>query len=129
VITDGTQMNVVSESGMWKTLSVTSMLDASCRVDPVTPTTPGAAFPSVRAFARERTKRLPNPSVVMIIGGSGMTTPEYRSVQSLFGQDTSQVAFHVNLGAAPSIGAVSGLTVVTVGSLEDLPGLVRGIAR
>jgi hypothetical protein len=129
VITDGTQMNVVSDVGMWKTLSVTSMLDASCRIDPVTSSTPGASFPSVRAFARERTKRLPNPSVVMIIGGSGMTTPEYRSVQSLFGQDTSQVAFHVNLGAAPNIGAVSGLTVVTVGSLEDLPGLVRGIAR
>ncbi len=93
------------------------------------PGTPGADFPSVRAFARERTKRLPNPSIVMIIGGSGMTTADFRSVQSLFGQDTSQVAFHVNLGAPPSIGEVSGLTVVTVGSLEDLPSLVRGIAR
>jgi uncharacterized protein (DUF58 family) len=134
VITDGTQMNVVSDAGQWKTLSVTSMLDASCRIDPVTPSTPGARasdghFPSVRAFARERTKRLPNPSVVMIIGGSGMSTAEFRSVQSLFGQDTSQVAFHIDLGAPPSIGAVSGLTVVTVGSLDDLPSLVRGIAR
>lgn len=129
VITDGTQMNVVSESGQWKTLSVTSMLDASCRIDPVTPSTPGAAFPSVRAFARERTKRLPNPSVVMIIGGSQMTTAEFRSVQSLFGLDTSQVAFHVALGAAPKIGAVSGLTVITVGSLDDLPSLVRGLTQ
>ena len=129
VITDGTQMNVVSETGQWKTLSVTTMLDASCRVEPVTQSTSGASFPSVRAFARERTKRLPNPSVVMIIGGSGMSTAEFRSVQSLFGQDTSQVAFHINQGASPSIGAVSGLTVVTVGALNDLPSLVRGIAR
>ena len=104
VIRDGTQMNVVSDTGQWKTLSVTSLLDDSCRIDPVTPSTLGASFPSVRAFARERTKRLPNPSVVMIVGGSGMTTPEFRSVQSLFGQDTSQVAFHVNLDAPPSIG-------------------------
>ena len=129
VITDGTQMNVVSDAFQWKTLSVTTMLDASCRIDPVTASTPGAHFVSVRAFARERTKRLPNPSIVMIIGGSGMTTADFRSVQSLFGQDTSQVAFHVNLGAPPSIGEVSGLTVVTVGSLDDLPSLVRGIAR
>jgi hypothetical protein len=65
----------------------------------------------------------------MIIGGSRMTTAEFRSVQSLFGLDTSQVAFHVDLGAAPKIGAVSGLTVITVGSLEDLPSLVRGLTQ
>ena len=124
VIRDGTQMNVVSESGMWKTQSVTSMLDASCRIDPV-----GRVFSSVREFARERTKRLPNPSVVMIIGGSRMSTAEYRSVQSLFGQDTSQVAFHVDLGAQPKIGSVAGLTVITVGALEDLPSLVRGLQQ
>jgi len=123
VIRDGTQMNVVSESGVWKTQSVTSMLDASCRIEPV-----GKVFPSIREFARERTKRLPNPSVVMIIGGSNMTTADYRSVQSLFGADTSQVAFHIELGAQPKIGAVAGLTVITVGNLDDLSRLVRGLS-
>jgi hypothetical protein len=123
VITDGTQMNVVSESGMWKTQTVTSMLDASCRIDPV-----GKVFPTMREFARERTRRLPAPSVVMIIAGSRMTTAEYRSIQSLFGQDTSQVAFHVELGAQPKIGSVAGLTVITVGDLDDLSRLVRGLS-
>ncbi|NYF11328.1 hypothetical protein HDC94_002484 [Leifsonia sp. AK011] len=124
VIRDGTQMNIVSESGVWKTPTVTSMLDASCRVDPV-----GRIFPSVRAFARERTKRLANPSVVMIVGGSRMSTQDYRSVQSLFGQDTSKVAFHVELGAQAKLGSIAGLTVITVGSLEDLPSLVRGLQQ
>jgi hypothetical protein len=123
VIRDGTQMNVVSESGMWKTQTVTSMLDASCRIEPV-----GKLYPTIREFARERTKRLPNPSVVMIIGGSKMSNAEYRSVQSLFGADTSQVAFHVELGAQPKIGAVAGLTVITVGNLDDLSRLVRGLS-
>jgi hypothetical protein len=123
VIRDGTQMNVVSESGMWRTQSVTSMLDSSCRVETV-----GRVFPTVREFARERTKRLPNPSVVMIIGGSGMTTADFRSIQSLFGSDTSQVAFHVELGAQPKFGAVAGLSVITVGDLDDLPSLVRGLS-
>ena len=123
VIRDGVQMNVVSESGVWRTQSVTSMLDSSCRVDPV-----GRIYPSVREFARELTKRLPAPSVVMMIGGSRMSTQEYRSVESLFGQDTSQVAFHVELGAQPKIASVAGLTVITIGDLNDLSRLVRGIS-
>ena len=123
VIRDGVQMNVVSESGVWRTQSVTSMLDSSCRIDPV-----GRLYPSVREFARERTKRLPSPSVVMMIGGSRMTTQEYRSVETLFGQDTSQVAFHVVLGAQPKIATVAGLTVITIGDLNDLSRLVRGIS-
>ena len=123
VIRDGVQMNVVSEMGVWRTQSVTSMLDSSCRVDPV-----GKVYPSVRDFARETTKRLPAPSVVMMIGGSRMSTQEYRSVESLFGQDTSQVAFKVELGSQPKISSVAGLTVITIGDLNDLSRLVRGIS-
>ncbi len=123
VIRDGVQMNVVSESGVWRTQTVTSMLDASCRIDPV-----GRVYPSIRDFARERTRRLPAPSVVMMIGGSNMTTGEYRSVESLFGQDTAQVAFHVVAGAQPKIASVAGLTVITVGDLADLSRLVRGLS-
>lgn len=123
VILDGTQMNVVSDSGQWKTQTPTAMLDSSCRIDPV-----GRIYPTVRDFARERTRRLPAPSVVMIVAGSRMSTAEYRSVQSLFGQDTSQVAIHVELGAQPKIGAVAGLTVITVGALADLPQLIRRVS-
>ncbi|MGV8882471.1 MAG: DUF58 domain-containing protein [Rhodoglobus sp.] len=122
VIRDGTQMNVVSETGQWRTQSVTSMLDWSCRIDPV-----GRLYSSVREFARERTKRLPAPSVVIMVGGSKMSTAEYRSVESLFGQDTSQVAFHVEAGADPKISSVAGLTVITIGKLDDLSSLVRGL--
>ena len=123
IIRDGTQMNIVSESGVWKTQTVVSMLDSSCRIDPV-----GRVFPTIRDFARERTRRLPNPSVVIIVGGSKMTTAEFRSVQSLFGSDTNQVAFHVEVGAQPKLGAVAGLSVMTVGDLKDLPSLVRGLS-
>ena len=123
IIRDGTQMNVVSESGVWKTQTVVSMLDASCRIDPV-----GNVFPTIRDFARERTRRLANPSVVIIVGGSRMTTTDFRSVQSLFGSDTSHVAFHVEYGAQPKLGAVAGLAVMTVGALKDLQSLVRGLS-
>ncbi|MEO8093312.1 MAG: DUF58 domain-containing protein [Pseudolysinimonas sp.] len=122
VIRDGTQMNVVSESGVWKTHSATSLLDYSCRIEPTS-----RLFDNVRSFARELTKRLPAPSVVMIISGSLMTTAEFRSIESLYGKDTNLIAFHVVLGAQPKISAVAGLTVMTVGSLNDLNALVRGV--
>lgn len=124
VIADGTQMDVVSESGVWRTQTVTSMLDSSSRIEPV-----GDVFETMREFARERTKRLPAPSVVMIIAGSGMTTADFRSIQSLFGADTSQVAFRIEAGAEPKFAAVAGLTLITIGSLDDLPKVVRGLAR
>jgi hypothetical protein len=57
-----------------------------------------------------------------------MTTLQYRSVESLFNQDTSQVAFHVELGAQPKISSVAGLTVITIGDLNDLNRLVRGVS-
>lgn len=123
VIRDGTQMNVVSETGIWRTQTVTSMLDASCRIEPV-----GREFETLREFARVRTSRLPAPSVVMIVGGSGMTVADYRSIQSLFGGDTSQVGFQVVEGAEPRITAVAGLAMTTLGQLTDLPALVRGLA-
>jgi uncharacterized protein (DUF58 family) len=123
VILDGTQMNVVSESGMWRTQTVTSMLDSSSRLEPV-----GAVFGSMREFAREMTKRLPAPSVVMIIAGSAMSTADFRSIQALFGSDTSQVAFRIEAGAEPKFSAVAGLTLITLGKLDDLPKVIRGLA-
>ncbi|MCW4384919.1 DUF58 domain-containing protein [Salinibacterium sp. SYSU T00001] len=123
VILDGTQMNVVSESGMWRTATVTSMLDSSSRLEPV-----GSAYSSMRAFARQMTRRLPAPSVVMTIAGSQMTTADFRSIQSLFGADTSQVAFRIQAGAEPKFSAVAGLTLITIGALEDLPKVIRGLA-
>ncbi|PWB97112.1 DUF58 domain-containing protein [Salinibacterium hongtaonis] len=124
IIRDGTQMNVVSESGMWRTQTVTSMMDASCRIEPS-----GREFSTLREFARERTRRLPAPSVVMIVGGSGMTIADFRSIQSLFGQDTSQVGFRVVHGSEPKISVVAGLTMITIGDLADLPPLIRGLGR
>lgn len=124
VIRDGTQMNVVSERGVWRTGSVTQMLDSSCRVEPVG----SGEYATIRDFARERTKRLPNPSVVIIVGGSRLTVADQRSIQTLFGQDVAQIAFHVETGAQPRFGAVQGLTKIEVGSLDDLATLVRGLS-
>ncbi|MBG6238989.1 hypothetical protein IWX78_001968 [Mycetocola sp. CAN_C7] len=116
VIRDGTQISVVTEGRILKTHSVTSLLDDSCRVEKVFGST---ATP--RDFAREATKRLPPPSVVVIVAGSGMDAPDYRAIQRLFGGETNVIALKIDHGSRPRIQDVAGLSIVTLGALGDLP--------
>jgi uncharacterized protein (DUF58 family) len=120
VIRDGTQMDVVTERRALRTHSVAAMLDDSCRLEPVRPT-----FKNARDFARELTKRLPAPSVAMMIAGSRMETGEFRSMRTLFSTDTIGLAIRVEAGASPKLGAVSGMTIITVGALSDLSMLLK----
>ena len=124
VIRDGTQLNVVSEGGAWRTRTVTSMLDASCRIE----FGENGGFSTMRDFVRERTKRLPAPSVVLTVSGSRASTGEMRSVQTLFGADVTQVAIRAAQGEPARMGAAGGTLMLTVGELDDLPGMVRGLS-
>ncbi len=81
------------------TPTVTSMLDASCRVGQTT-----GGFGSVREAVRLHTRRLPASSVVMIVAGSAMPVSELRSVGTLFGKDTAQFGVRVIEGADPAVG-------------------------
>ena len=116
VIRDGTQISVVTEGRILKTHSVTSLLDDSCRVEKILGST---ATP--RDFAREATKRLPPPSVVVIVAGSAMEAPDYRAIQRLFGGETNVIALKIAHGSKPRIQDVAGLSIVTIGAIGDLP--------
>lgn len=124
VILDGTQLAVVSEQGVWRTTTVTSMLDASSRLlfgD-------DGGFTSMRAFVREHTKRMPAPSVLVAVGGSTSQVAEFRSLHTLFGPDTQHMSIRAELGAQSRLGRLGGTTVLTVGDLTDLSGMLRGVA-
>ena len=123
VVRDGTQLSVVSESGVWRTRTVTALLDSACRLEF------GAShgYASLREFVRDQTRRLPAPSVVIIAGGSKLGPAEIRSVQTLFGPDTKFLGIVADLGAQSRIGSMGGMQMLTVGRLEELPGLFRGI--
>jgi hypothetical protein len=124
VIRDGTQLDVVSERGMWRTRSVTSMLDSSCRLD----YGEAGGYGTLRAFVRDRTRRLAAPSVVVTVGGSAMTAGDIRSAQTLFGPDTNHVGVVVTAGAQPQLGSAGGTLMLTIGRIEDLPALFQGIS-
>ncbi|MFC6355195.1 DUF58 domain-containing protein [Luethyella okanaganae] len=124
VIRDGTRLNVVTEERPLRTSTPTTLLDDSSRLLGVE-----GAYPSLRDFARDTTKRLSPPSVAMIVAGSTLPLAELRSVTTLFGLDTMTIAFRVECGASSRVGAVSGITVLTVGTLDDLPKLLRRVHR
>ena len=116
VIRDGTQISVVTEGRILKTHSVTSLLDDSCRIEKITDSTASA-----RDFAREATKRLPPPSVVVIVAGSGMDAQDYRAIQRLFGGETNVIALKIAHGSRPRVQEMAGLSIVTIGAIGDLP--------
>ena len=123
VIRDGTKIHVVSDSRRLRTHSPVSLLDDSCRVDLRTRTHRDA-----RTWARVTTSRLPEPSVLMIVGGAGMELDAYRGIESLFPADTTVLGFRVIEGARSSLRRVSRMQMLTVGSLSDLAPLLRKAA-
>jgi hypothetical protein len=122
VIRDGTRISVVTEERMLKTATPVSLLDDTSRIEPASP-----KYSSMRDFARDATRRLPAPSVVMVVGGSQLDLAEFRGVQTLFGQDTKVLAFRIQSGAQSRLSKVSDLTLVTIGDLADLPRLLRRV--
>ena len=124
VIRDGTGISVVSEKLALRTATPVALLDASSRIEAVSD-----VFPTLREFARTATRRLPPPSVVMVVAGSLIDLTEFRSAQTLFGKDTTTIAFRIEPGAQSRLSTVSGLTVLTLGDLADLPKLLRRVHR
>jgi uncharacterized protein (DUF58 family) len=124
VIRDGTQMNVVTDRRRLRTMAPGLVLDDSCRLE----LTQVRRSVGAREFARRATRQLPPPSVLMVIAGSKMTTTEFRSIQLLFPSDTTTMAFRIEPGAAPSLAPIGALRVATIGSLEDLPKVIRRAA-
>jgi uncharacterized protein (DUF58 family) len=122
VIREGTRLAVVTEGLALRTATPTSLLDDTSRIEPV-----AGAFPSVREFVRDATKRLPPPSVVIAVAGSQMPVAEFRSIETLFGADTMMVALRVELGAPSRLSRIAGAVVVTVGDLSDLSRIMRRV--
>ncbi|MET0974511.1 MAG: DUF58 domain-containing protein [Leifsonia sp.] len=122
VIRDGTNISVVTEDRQLRTATPIALLDDTSRLEPVS-----GRFAGLRDFTRDATKRLPAPSVAMIISGSLQPVIDFRSVETLFGRDTTTICFRIALDEPARIAKVSGLTVLTISSLDDLPKLLRRV--
>lgn len=119
VLRDGTRVRIASGAGELRTATVVTMLDDSARIEPLTT---GA---TLRDFARAATRRMPHPSVLVMVVGSTAPIAELRAVDALFSGDTRTIGVRVEAGADPRVAIVAGLSIVTVGALSDLPQLMR----
>ncbi|MGW4930899.1 DUF58 domain-containing protein [Agromyces sp. NPDC004153] len=122
VIRDATRLATVTDRLRLRTATPTSLLDDTSRIQPL-----DAGTPSIRDLVREASKRIPTPSVVIVVGGSLAPLAEFRAVETVFGPDTQVIAFRAEPGAPSRIMRVADSTVVTVGSLDELSRLVRRV--
>ncbi|MBT9258038.1 DUF58 domain-containing protein [Phycicoccus sp. MAQZ13P-2] len=68
----------------------------------------------------------PDLSSVLVVTGALAEFGRLRRARRVFGPDVNVVAVRVEAGAAPGRQRTGGITVLTVGSLADLPLLLRG---
>ncbi len=123
VVRSGTGVSVVSDLSQLSTRSVTSLLDDCSRLE-LGP----RVFRTPRDFARETTKRLEPPTVVIFVAGSQMAVTDLRSMRLLFPKDVRSFAFRSDWEAPPSVSHSPDLLVATIGDLDDLRGLVKRLA-
>jgi uncharacterized protein (DUF58 family) len=122
VLRDGTRVRIASGAGELRTATVVTMLDDSSRIEPLT------TGLTLRDFTRAATRRMPPPSVLVVVVGSATPIADLRAVDALFGNDTRTIGLRVESGADPRIAIISGLSVVTIGALSDLPQLMRKLS-
>lgn len=118
VLRDGTRVRIASGAGELRTATVVTMLDDSSRIEPLTTGVP------LREFARDATRRMPPPSVLLVVVGSLTLIGDLRAVDAMFAGDTRTVGLRMEAGAEPRLSLVGGVTVATIGALPDLPKLM-----
>ncbi|QTX04442.1 DUF58 domain-containing protein [Agromyces archimandritae] len=122
VIRDATELSVITEGLQLRTATPVTLLDDSCRIEPA-----NGAYPSMREYVREATKRLKAPSVAIVVVGSAQPLADIRAVDAHFGPATQTIALRVETGAASRIQRVGDAVVATVGELAELPRIMRRI--
>ncbi|MCK8610194.1 DUF58 domain-containing protein [Agromyces sp. C10] len=132
VIRDATRLAVATDRLTLNTATPTALLDDTSRIESAaavgeSPAVGLAPAASLRDLVREAARRVPVPSVVIVVGGSLAPLAEFRAVETVFGSDTQVIAFRAEVGAASRIARVGESTVVTVGALDELSRLVRRV--
>ncbi len=122
VVREKTRIRVVTETRELRTTTVTTLLDDSCRLDPVV-----GLRTSPREFIRETLARSAPPSVLVVVTGSATPIAELRAIEAVVGQDTRLLGLRAELGGRPRLSTVSRFRLLTIGELGELPKLLRRV--
>lgn len=115
-------VEAATELGPLPTAGSSRMLDATSRFAPV-----DSAHGSLRAFAGAATRRMTPPTAVLVVTGSRLDAAELAGAARLFAPDTTVVGFRCALGESVSRTSLRATTLATIGRLDELPRLVRGL--
>jgi len=116
VIGEENQIIAGWDGGAMHTVSPVSLLDDSCRLEPVQ----RGARP-LREVVRGLAHRRAQPSVVLLVVGSQTPAAELRAVATLFNHDTVFTALRVDLGGEAVMRRSGPVTVASVAALRELP--------
>ena len=122
VIREKTRARVVTESLELRTATVTTLLDDSCRLEPV-----AKAAQTPREFVRTILARSGPPSVLVVVAGSATPLADLRAIEAVVSSDTRLIGLRAELGGSPRISTVSRFRMLTIGELADLPRLLRRV--
>lgn len=123
VIRERTRARILTETLELRTATVTTLLDDSCRLEPV-----AGLRETPREFIRGVLARMAPPSVLVVVTGSTTPIAELRAIEAVVGSDTRLIGLRVQLGGQPRISQVSRFRMLTIGELGDLPRLMRKVA-
>lgn len=76
-------------------------------------------------LARRVSQQVLDASVVVLVCGTGVSLPRIRTAVTAFGQDARVVVLRCAPGEPTRLRTIDGATVITVGSLVELPSAVR----
>jgi uncharacterized protein (DUF58 family) len=116
VIGEENQVTAGWDGGRLRTVSPVSLLDDSCRLEPMR----RGARP-LREVVRGLAGRRAQPSVVLLVVGSQTPAAELRAVATLFTHDTVFTAIRADAGGEPLMRRNGSVTVGTISDLRELP--------
>lgn len=112
-------LTVLTQGGALTTRSGARMLDDLTRVQPSARTTDVVALAAALAVSA------PGASIAVLVVGSATTPTQLRAASVRLPVEVKVVALRCELGAQLSRRSISDLTVLTLGSLDDLPVAMR----
>lgn len=107
------------DGGVLHTHNPVSLLDDTCRIEPV-----ARQAKPLREVVRQAASRRLQPSVVLAVIGSKTPAQELRAVATLFSPDTVFTAIKADASAEPVLRKAGPITVASVRAVRDIPHMV-----
>lgn len=124
VISEESELDVVWEGARLRERTPMTLLDDTCRIQPV-----DSRYASLREFARTVGARLEDPSLVIAMVGSAVSNRELHGLSSLYPSDTPVVIVRSAVDEEPGLRKVGNSVVATVTRLPELAPLLQRASR